>query len=80
MKHRIALLTLAVLSLAATPFAQEKVDKDIQWKIRREATDNSQIMRTMHFLTDVYGPRLTGSPNLKAAQDWIVKETTRWGL
>ncbi len=37
-------------------------------------------MRTMHFLTDVYGPRLTGSPNLKAAQDWIVKETTRWGL
>ena len=34
----------------------------------------------MHFLTDVYGPRLTGSPNLKAAQDWIVKETTRWGL
>ena len=61
-------------------FAQEKIDKDIQWKIRREATDNSQIMRTMHFLTDVYGPRLTGSPNLKAAQDWIVKETTRWGL
>ena len=36
-------------------------------------------MRTLHFLTDVYGPRLTGSPNLKAAQDWIVKETTRWG-
>ena len=34
----------------------------------------------MHFLTDVHGPRLTGSPNLKAAQDWIVKETTRWGL
>ena len=31
-------------------------------------------------LTDVYGPRLTGSPNLKAAQDWVVKETTAWGL
>ncbi len=28
----------------------------------------------------MYGPRVTGSPNLKAAQDWIVKETTRWGL
>ena len=69
-----------MVTLTATPFAQEKIDKDIEWKIRREATDNSQIMRTMHFLTDVYGPRLTGSPNLKAAQDWIVKETTRWGL
>ena len=57
-----------------------EIDRDIQWKIRREATDNSQIMHTMHFLTDVYGPRLTGSPNLKAAQDWLVKETTRWGL
>jgi hypothetical protein len=70
---------LAALSIA-TPTAQEKVDRDIQWKIRREATDNSQILRTLHFLTDVYGPRLTGSPNLKAAQDWVVKETTTWGL
>src|SRR6476469_8537662 len=80
MKHRISLLVIGLVVLAAAPIAQEKVDKDIQWKIRREAMDNSQIMHTMHFLTDVYGPRLTGSPNLKAAQDWIVKETTRWGL
>ncbi len=74
------MFALVVMTLAATPLAQEKIDTDIQWKIRREATENSQIMRTMHFLTDVYGPRLTGSPNLKAAQDWIVTETTRWGL
>ena len=79
MKHRLLSLALAAI-FVATPFAQEKIDKDIEWKIRREATDNSQIMHTMHFLTDVYGPRLTGSPNLKAAQDWIVKETTKWGL
>src|SRR5262245_29845715 len=31
-------------------------------------------------LTDVYGPRLTGSPNAKAAGDWVVKRTTEWGL
>jgi carboxypeptidase Q len=80
MKYRLPLLVVILVAFTATPFAQEKIDKDIQWKIRREAADNSQIMRTMHFLTDVYGPRLTGSPNLKAAQDWIVKETTRWGL
>jgi carboxypeptidase Q len=72
-------LALASLSISA-PNAQEKIDRDIYWKIRREATDNSQILRTLHFLTDVYGPRLTGSPNLKAAQDWVVKETTAWGL
>ena len=81
MKKQLLALTLAaVVAGISAPVAQEKIDKDIQWKIRREASDNSQIMHTMHFLTDVYGPRLTGSPNLKAAQDWIVKETTRWGL
>ena len=59
---------LVVLSSSAVPSAQEKIDRDIQWKIRREATDNSQILRTLHFLTDVYGPRLTGSPNLNRRQ------------
>ena len=81
MRTAICTLTLSLVALStSTASAQEKIDKDIQWKIRREAADNSQIMRTVHFLTDVYGPRLTGSPNLKAAQDWVVKETTRWGL
>jgi hypothetical protein len=37
-------------------------------------------MRTMHFLTDVYGPRLTGSPNHKAAAEWAVKQMTEWGF
>ena len=82
MKYRlIPMVTLtAVFAATSAPIAQEKVDADVQWKIRREATQNSQILRTLHFLTDVYGPRLTGSPNLKAAQDWVVEETTRWGL
>ena len=82
MRHHLILVATLTTVFAATsaPVAQEKVDADIQWKIRREATEHSQILRTLHFLTDVYGPRLTGSPNLKAAQDWVVQETTRWGL
>src|SRR5512145_908962 len=79
MKQLALALTLVVATVSA-PGAQEKVDRDIQWKIRREATENSQILRTLHFLTDVYGPRLTGSPNLKAAQEWVVQESTKWGL
>src|SRR5687767_12351462 len=43
------------------PKAVERVDTETVWKIRREATEHSQIMRTLHMLTDVYGPRLTGS-------------------
>jgi hypothetical protein len=37
-------------------------------------------MRTLHMLSDVYGPRLTGSPNWKNAQDWVVQQATSWGL
>jgi hypothetical protein len=62
----------------APAFAQDAAD--INAKIRKEATENSQIMRTMHFLTDVYGPRLTGSPNLKAAGEWAIKQMTAWGF
>ena len=58
----------------------ERIDAEIYWKIRREATENSQIMRTLHFLSDVYGPRLTGSPNHKAAADWAVKQMEQWGM
>ena len=37
-------------------------------------------MRTLHMLTDVYGPRVTGSPNLKAAGEWAIKQMESWGF
>jgi len=52
---------LCLLFVQAAVEAQSPVDPDINKKIRQEETDHSQIMHTMHFLTDVYGPRLTGS-------------------
>ena len=72
---------LAGLAAAVAPaLTTEKIDPDANAKIRNEAMNNSQIMRTMHFLTDVYGPRLTGSPNHKAAAEWTVKQMTEWGF
>jgi hypothetical protein len=66
--------------MSALLLAQERVDQDVLWKIRQEGTSNSQIMRTLHVLTDVHGPRLTGSPNLKAAGEWAVEQMHAWGL
>jgi hypothetical protein len=83
MNRRLVSLAVACTVVAATPFAQaqqEKIDRDVYWKIRAEAVERSQILQTLHVLTDVYGPRLTGSPNLKGASDWVVKRTTEWGL
>lgn len=54
--------------------------KEIVASIRREGLDRSQIMRTMHVLSDIYGPRLTASPNAKAAGQWAAKQMAGWGL
>ncbi len=81
MRKTALLLFIPGLLLAALVFmAAEKVDTDIQSRIRTEGMDHSKIMHTMHFLTDVYGPRLTGSPNHKAAAEWALKEMTSWGF
>jgi carboxypeptidase Q len=75
-----AVLLLVVVT-AATPVQQtERTDATLNDRIRTEGEKNSQILRTLHSLTDLYGPRLTGSPNHKAAADWAVKQMTEWGL
>ena len=86
MKKFSAMLFVLAMLLQTTPsvYAQQamtaKAEKNAEMnaKIRKEAMENSQIMRTMHFLTDVYGPRLTGSPNLKMAGEWAVKTMKEW--
>ncbi|MFY9554927.1 MAG: M20/M25/M40 family metallo-hydrolase [Blastocatellia bacterium] len=78
LRTRAFFMIFAMLLGCCPVFAQDPAD--INARIRKEETDNSQIMRTMHFLTDVYGPRLTGSPNLKAAGEWAIKQMTAWGF
>ena len=60
--------------------AAEKIDTNVNAKIRQEETSHSQVMRTLHFLTDVHGPRLTGLPAHKEAAEWAVKQMTEWGF
>jgi len=71
-----SLLVAALVSVQA----QERIAQDIYWKIRQEGTDHSQVMRTVRVLTDLYGPRLTGSPNVKAAGEWAIQQMAAWGL
>lgn len=77
MKLRVLVLALACVSPA---LPEEKIDWEMNARIRQEGMKNSQILRSLHFLTDVYGPRLTGSPNLKAAQEWALSQMKEWGL
>jgi len=76
-----AVFLSAVLLAGATPLAADSpAADDIAWRIRREALEHSQIMKTLHMLTDVYGPRLTGSPNLKQAGEWAAGQMKTWGM
>lgn len=72
-----ALVILLSVFLQTTIYAQAP---DINDKIRKEGMENSQIMKTLHVLTDVYGPRLTGSPNHENAAKWAAKQMKDWGF
>ncbi len=74
---RIALVTQPLVAPAA---GQSRTETDINVRIRQEANSHSQIMKTLHVLTDVYGPRVTGSPSLKAAGEWAIRQMQSWGF
>ena len=76
-----ALVSSASLFVVAVGAREDdRVDYEVNARIRKEGREHSQVMRTLHFLTDVYGPRLTGSPNHKAAAEWVIKQMRDWGL
>jgi carboxypeptidase Q len=60
--------------------AQDKVDETNTARFRSEEMEHSEILHTLHMLTDRYGPRVTGTPNHEAAAKWAVAEMTKWGL
>lgn len=67
--------------LAAMPLpAQAPGLAGIYAQIRAEEANNSRIMWIIHEIADVHGPRVTGTPNLKAADDWAVETMSSWGL
>jgi hypothetical protein len=66
--------------LPCVALAGQSPENDINARIRKEGMENSQILKTLHVLTDQYGPRLTGSPSLKQAGEWALKQMHAWGL
>jgi carboxypeptidase Q len=81
MFHKSPLLILFAFILAL-PFvtAQEKVDEDINKIIRKHGLEESQVMDIASWLTDVYGPRLTGSPMLDKATEWAEGKLKDMGM
>ncbi len=81
-----ALFSFALLSLSTSSLAwssvqdQEPVDWQMVSRIRAEGFERSQVMDTLWWLTDRYGPRLTNSPQERRASLWAKGRLEEWGL
>ncbi len=78
-KRFVSFVVLFALS-AQMLAAQEPVDRAVIAKIKEEGFQHSKIMPAVEHLTDVFGPRLTSSPNIKKAQLWASGLMKDWGL
>lgn len=79
----MALRRLALLAASACAFllyAQERTDYNLIHLIREEASEHSQVMDHLWFLTERYGPRLTASPEFDEAAAWAMDRMKGWGL
>lgn len=80
MKRLVSLSLCLLLFTAGFARGQEPVDEQAVARIKTEGFQNSQVMEIASYLTDVHGPRLTGSPGLKAASEWSRNRLSESGL
>jgi len=71
---------LLALAPVAGRASAERVDETVVAAIKLEGFQNSEVMDTLSWLSDVYGPRLTGSDNLRRAAEWARDRMKTWGL
>ena len=83
MMRKGSILVLFIAAFIAVPIAQqppERLDYPAIAQIRDEGLSRSQAMETLFWLTDRYGPRVTGTPAFDEAGAWTMKKMTEWGL
>ena len=73
-------VAMAIPAIGAATGSNETVDLEMITTIRQEGFRNSKVMDTLSELTDRIGPRLTGSPNMKRANQWTRDQLEKWGL
>jgi hypothetical protein len=82
--HRCAAtLAVACLFVVCPAYAQDAKAIDaaeLDLKIIADAQKTSEIMKNLGYMSDVIGPRLTGSVNLKRANEWAAEVMKKYGL
>lgn len=76
----LALFSLPGTLLTAQSIHSPSVDEEFVKKLIEEGTERSQIMDLASWLTDVYGPRLTNSPQMLRANNYTKEKLEEFGL
>jgi carboxypeptidase Q len=77
---RLSALAVTAVLCTSSLSAADAPDLQMVTRIRQEGFRNSKVMDYAQALTDGIGPRLTGSPNMKKANEWTRDELTKMGL
>ena len=80
MKKILFYLLGLCLAFATVAQTAEPLDTVTISKIKKEGFERSKVMTTLSMLTDVYGPRLTNSPNHKKAAEYAKATLESYGL
>src|SRR3989442_10258996 len=80
MRRAVLAAVAVVAAVVAVNTQSEKLDYAALGRIRDEGLNRSQVMDHISWLSDVYGPRLTGTPAIQQASEWAMKKFGEWGL
>ena len=53
---------------------------ELDRKVMAETKDHAEVMKNLQHLSDVIGPRLTGSKQLERANQWAAEVMKKYGL
>ena len=76
----VIVLIGAISLVAPTALTQESVDFDAVYRIKEEGLKRSEIQEVLSYLTDIHGPRLTNSLQIRVAAEWATKRLGEWNL
>ena len=77
---RVLIMAGAVTVLIGVSAKAQPLDQATLAAIRDEGLRGSQAMDHISWLSDVYGPRVTGTPAIEQARDWTMEKLRQWGL
>ena len=83
LSHAAIVAAVFLATWSAPGYAQDAADKaalELDSKIIADAAKTSEIMKNLSYMSDVIGPRLTGSANLKRANEWAAEVMKKYGL